>query len=83
MGSGYGKKKPYRKMIIMGIVSIVLYAVLLLNQDVINSYVGRGGLHAVLPITTAFIFSFSHGSFTGNFWTVLGVEASKKKKEVK
>jgi hypothetical protein len=28
------------------------------------------------------MFSFIHGSFTGNFWTVLGVEASKKKKEV-
>ncbi len=35
------------------------------------------------PIITAFVFSYFHGSFTGNFWTVLGIEAAKKKKEVK
>jgi hypothetical protein len=31
----------------------------------------------------AFVFSYFHGSFTGNFWTVLGIEAARKKKEVK
>jgi hypothetical protein len=75
-------KKPYAKTIIMGIVSIGLYAALLMNQGAINDYVGRGGAYALLPILTAFVFSFVHGSFTGNFWTSLGVEA-KKKKEVK
>ncbi|MDA8215882.1 MAG: hypothetical protein M0Z64_11505 [Nitrospiraceae bacterium] len=83
MGSGYGKKKPVGKMAIMGIVSIALYAAMLLNQDIINDYLGSGGLYAVLPIAIAFIFSFVHGSFTGDFWTVMGVEAAKKKKEVK
>ena len=51
-------------------------------SHLITSYFGRGGMYAVLPIVTAFLFSFIHGSFTGDFWTVLGVEA-KKKKEVK
>lgn len=83
MGSGYGKKKPVVKMISMGIISIALYAALLMNQDIINDYIGRGGVYAFLPIVTAFIFSFVHGNFTGDFWTVLGVEAAKKKKEVK
>lgn len=85
MASGYNKnvrKKPVGKMIFMGILSVALYAVLLLKQDTINSYFGRGGIYAFLPIITAFIFLFIHGSFTGDFWTVLGVEA-KKKKEVK
>lgn len=85
MASGHNKnvrKKPVGKMIFMGILSVALYAVLLLKQDIINSHFGRGGIYAVLPIITAFIFSFIHGSFTGDFWTVLGVEA-KKKKEVK
>lgn len=76
------KRKPYGKMIITGIISIALYTVLLLNQDIINNYFGRGGIYALLPIMTALIFSFIHGNFTGNFWTVLGVEA-KKKREVK
>ena len=77
------KKKPYGKLIIMGIISIALYAELLLNQDVINNTFGNGGIYAFLPIIAAFVFSYFHGSFTGNFWTVLGIEAAKKKKEVK
>jgi len=81
--SGYGKKKPYGKMIFMGIISIALYAVLLLKQDIISEYFGKGGSYAILPIATAFLFSFIHGTFTGYFWTVMGIEAAKKKKEVK
>lgn len=73
------KKKPYWKMIVYGIISICLYVVLLTNQDIINTYFGRGGVYALLPITTAFLFSFIHGSFTNHFWTVLGVEAAKEK----
>jgi len=77
------KKKPIGKMMFFGVISIALYAILLVKQGLINEYVGQGGLYAVLPIMTAFIFSFFHGNFTSNFWTVLGIEAAKKKKEVK
>jgi hypothetical protein len=77
------KKKPVGKMIVMGILSIALYAALLSNQDMVNSVFGKGGWYALLPIVTAFVFSFIHGAFTGDFWTVLGIEAAKKKKEVK
>ncbi|MFZ6017162.1 MAG: hypothetical protein ACOYU0_06085 [Nitrospirota bacterium] len=76
------KKKPIGKMILFGIISITLYVLLLSNQDFINNNFVRGGLYAILPIATAFLFSFFHGSFTSNFWTVLGIEA-KKKREVK
>ena len=81
MASGT-RKKPVGKMIAMGIISIGLYIALLMKQDLINTNFAKGGIYAFLPIVTAFIFSFFHGNFTGNFWTVLGVEA-KKKKEVK
>lgn len=77
------KKKPVGAMIVMGVISIALYATLLLKQDLVNSTFAKGGLYALLPIITAFIFSYFHGSFTGHFWTVLGIEAAKKKKEVK
>jgi hypothetical protein len=70
-------------MIVTGIISIALYATLLLKQDLINNTFGRGGWYASLPIITAFIFSLVHGSFTGSFWTVLGIEAAKKKEEKK
>jgi hypothetical protein len=83
MAQGNTKKKPVGAMIVMGIISIALYTTLLLKQDLINSTFAKGGLYALLPIITAFIFSYFHGSFTGNFWTVLGIEAARKKKEVK
>ncbi len=73
------KKKPYGKLIITGIVSLGLYVALLGNQEIVNTYCGKGGTYAFLPIVMAFIFSFVHGSFTGHFWSVMGVEASKKK----
>ncbi len=72
------KSKPIGSMILTGVVSVALYAALLLHQDEVNSTFGRSGAYAVLPIFTAFVFSFIHGKFTGHFWTVLGVEASRK-----
>ena len=83
MAQSSTRKKPVGSMIVMGIISLALYATLLLKQDLVNSTFAKGGLYALLPIITAFVFSYFHGSFTGHFWTVLGVEASKKKKEVK
>ena len=83
MAQGYVKKKPVGSMIVMGIISIALYTTLLLKQDLLNSTFAQGGWYALLPIVMAFVFSYFHGSFTGNFWTVLGIEAARKKKEVK
>ncbi len=83
MAVNSSKKKPVGAMIVMGVISIALYATLLLKQDLVNSTFAQGGLYALLPIVTAFVFSYIHGSFTGHFWTVLGIEAAKKKKEVK
>jgi hypothetical protein len=83
MAQSTTRKKPVVAMIVMGIISVALYATLLAKQDLVNSTFSRGGLYALLPIITAFVFSYFHGTFTGHFWTVLGVEASKKKKEVK
>jgi len=77
------KKKPYGAAIIMGVISLALYWVLLTQQEIINTFFTKGGVYAFLPIASAFLFSLVHGNFTSNFWTVLGVEASKKKKEVK
>ena len=80
---GSSKKKPYGAAIILGIISLGLYVGLLTQQEVVNEYFTKGGVYAFMPIAAAFLFSVVHGNFTGNFWTLLGVEASKKKKEVK
>jgi drug/metabolite transporter (DMT)-like permease len=83
MAQSSTKKKPIGAMIVMGVISIALYAGLLLKQNDINSTFAQGGWYALLPIITAFVFSYFHGGFTGHFWTVLGIEAARKKKEVK
>ena len=77
------RKRPVFKMALMGIFSVALYAVLLAKQDLVSDYFTRGGIFAFLPIAAAFLFSLIHGSFTGHFWTVLGIEAKKKKTEGK
>lgn len=83
MATSTTKKKPVVALIITGILSVALYTVLLQRQDMVNTMFGQGGMYAFLPIITAFVFSYIHGTFTGHFWTVLGVEAARKKKEVK
>jgi hypothetical protein len=83
MAQSTTKKKPVTAMIVMGVISITLYVTLLSQQDLINGTFAKGGWFALLPIITAFVFSYFHGGFTGHFWTVLGVEAARKKKEVK
>ncbi len=77
------KKRPVGIMVLTGMISIALYATLLMNQETIIGNFAKCGLYALLPIATAFAFSFIHGSFTGHFWTVLGIEAARKKMEVK
>jgi hypothetical protein len=82
-GRGSTRKKPVGSMIITGLISIALYFLLLSKQGVINDYISRGGMFAFLPIAVAFIFSLVHGAFTSHFWTVLGIEAARRKREVK
>jgi len=72
------KKKPVGKMIAFGIASAALYTTLLMNQSAITALFTRGLWYAALPIATAFAISFVHGSFTSYFWSVMGIEATKK-----
>lgn len=81
--AGSTKKKPYASAVFMGAISVALYVLLFLKQDMINTYFAKGGMYAFLPVLAAFVFSFVHGTFTGNFWTIVGVEASKKHGEGK
>lgn len=73
------KSKPYLRALLFGVLSIGLYVGLITNQDMITENFSKGGVYAFLPVAAAFLFSFVHGTFTGDFWTVLGVEAAKKK----
>lgn len=77
------KRRPHGRTLAFGVVVLALYSALYAEEGLVNEVFTRGGLHAFLPIATAFLFSFFHGSFTSSFWSSLGVEASKARKEVK
>jgi hypothetical protein len=64
--------------VIFGLVTAACYLAVFLNSGLVMKYFTKGGLYALLPVGTAFLFSFVHGAFTGNFWSALGIEASKK-----
>jgi hypothetical protein len=71
------KGKPVLPMAIFGAISMSLYAVLLLKQDLIMDTFTKGGIYTAWPICTALLFSFIHGAFASNFLSVLGIEAKK------
>ena len=65
------------RSVVFGIASVALYAAVFTHSDLITSLSAKGGLYAVVPVITVFLFSYIHGSFTGAFWSALGIEASK------
>ena len=72
------KQKPWGQTIGYGAVTIALYAAVFLNADAVAQYFARGGWYATLPIATVFVFSFAHGAFASNLWSLLGIEAVKR-----
>ena len=70
--------KLIRNTIGLGVASAALYAAVFTNTGTIMTYFTKGGIYAALPIVTVFAFSFVHGAFASNLWSVLGIEATKK-----
>ena len=73
------KNKAKVSAILFGAASIALFAAVFAYADPITALFARGGVYAVLPVATVFLFSWVHGSFAGNVWTALGIEAAKKR----
>ncbi|MFZ5573190.1 MAG: hypothetical protein ACOZF0_22540 [Thermodesulfobacteriota bacterium] len=61
-----------------GVVTALLYAAVFINADVVMKFFTRGGWYAAMPVVTVFAFSFAHGTFAGNLWSLLGIEAVQK-----
>lgn len=80
MSEASKRKKPYVLTAVLGIMSIVSYALIFTNQPIVTEYATKGGLYAALPISAAFYFSFIHGAFASNILSILGIEAARKKK---
>lgn len=77
------KKNLVAKTIAFGALSIGMYVALFMNSAVVMTYFTKGMAYAALPIITVFAFSFVHGAFAGNIWTLLGIEAVQKRPEVR
>jgi hypothetical protein len=67
-------KKPWGRLAVSGIATAALYATLFLNERaVMAAFTRTDGWFPLLPVATAFVFSFAHGAFTAYFWDALGV----------
>lgn len=66
------------KTIAYGLGTVALYAAVFLNSDTVMNYFTRGGWYAALPVSTVFLFSWIHGTFSHNVWEMLGIRAPQK-----
>lgn len=73
------KKKIVIQTIMYGAITAALYAAVFSFANPITELFSRGGFYAALPIATVFVFSFAHGAFTSNLWSVLGIVAITKR----
>jgi hypothetical protein len=72
------QKKPMGKTIGYGVLTTALYAAVFWNADAVMQTFTKGGWYAALPVATVFLFSFVHGTFAHNLWSLLGIEANQK-----
>lgn len=61
-----------------GLLTAVLYAAVFMNAKTVMQYFTKGNWYAALPIATVFVFSFAHGAFASNLWSLMGINAAKK-----
>lgn len=71
------KAKPYLPAVGFGLVSLSLYVILLMNEQLVTDTFTKGSWYTVLPVGGALIFSFIHGAFASNLLSILGIEAKK------
>jgi hypothetical protein len=78
MGKETGKMKKIatKRAVIYGMAAAGFLAAVFGNSSLVMAYFTKGGIYALLPVATVFIFSFVHGSFASNVWTALGITAS-------
>ena len=86
LGSGSAKQqkapapaaRPYGKAFVFGAISLSGYVLLFSNERLVMETFTKGGIYTLMPVLTAFFFSFFHGPFGSNFLSCLGLEAKKK-----
>ena len=72
-----GKGKQTGRLLGFGALTAVLYWVLFYHESLVLGISSQGGWAFWAPVTIAFVISYTHGAFTGEFWDMLGVKAKK------
>lgn len=70
--------RPYVKALILGAISLSAYIMLFRNEAWVMDKFTKGGIYTLLPVLSAFFFSFVHGPFGSDLLSCLGLEAKKK-----
>ncbi|MGC8490977.1 MAG: hypothetical protein ACP5SH_04490 [Syntrophobacteraceae bacterium] len=61
-----------------GLASAACYAAVFTHANAVAQLFAKGGVYAALPIVTVLAFSFVHGAFAHNLWSLLGIEAAQR-----
>ena len=72
------KKRPVLPLLIFGVISILAYLLLFMNEEWVMNNFTKGNWYAVYPIATAFFFAFVHGAFVSHFISTLGLEEKSR-----
>jgi hypothetical protein len=70
--------RPWLRFALYGLGSAACYGWLFANLNdraVIGQFTRTDGWYPLLPVATAFVFSFFHGGLTHYFWEMVGVTA--------
>ncbi|MDM8566740.1 hypothetical protein QUF74_13945 [Candidatus Halobeggiatoa sp. HSG11] len=68
------KKIKLIKLFLWGIAVVALYVGLYFGETQLIRLTAQGHWTFIVPIAIAFLFSFVHGNFTGEFWDVLNIK---------
>ena len=72
-----GKGKQTGRLLGFGALTAVLYWLLFYHESQVLGISSQGKWAFWAPVTIAFVISYTHGAFTGEFWDMLGVKAKK------
>jgi hypothetical protein len=68
------RKTQFIKVLLWGSLVVALYAGLYVGETQLVQWTAPGKWTFIVPIVIAFLFSFAHGHFTGEFWDWLGIK---------
>jgi len=68
------RKTKFIKLLLWGILVGVLYTGIYVSESQLVQWTAQGKWTFIVPITIAFMISFVHGHFTGEFWELLGIK---------